>query len=489
MSFMDWFKSKPEPAKVRKVVRRYEAARPTRIAGGFGTTTGHAVNEILRGDLRGLIAHCRQQSENNDYLKAYFEIIDRNVLGPQGIRLQANARERDGRPDKRANDQLEEGFRKWGEFGTPTVCGTHSWRSAQGLITRTTARDGNILIRQFEGKNLNEFGYQIQLLEVDHLDLEMNQTLNDGGRIIMGVEVDRFQRVRAYHLFTTHPGETSSGLPRERERVPADKIIHVFKAERCAQALGVPWAYTALRRLNLLRGYEEAAMTAARAGASKMGFFEKTESDTLDPDLIDDDEETEGVSLIEDLEPGTIETLPDNYKFQGFDPGYPNGEMEPFMKVALRGAAAGLGVAYSSLANDLEKANFSSLRAGLGEERDEWRNKQRFFWETYHNRVYRGWLRSALLFGAVNLPFAKIDKFENVRWRPRGWQPVNPQQESTSNRMELEDSLRSPQQIVGERGQDLDEVYEEIAAAQTLAKELGIEVMPKSPTVVGEPAE
>lgn len=458
---------------VSNTKRRYEAAHPSRIAGGFGIAPQASMNERLRGDLRGLVAHCRQQSENNDYLKAYLDMVERHVIGPDGIRLQAEAKNDNGQLDKPANAQIETAWKKWGRFGNPTVDGCHTWKSAQDLIARSTARDGNVFLRQFRGANFGEFGYRLQILEMEHLDLDMNQTMNNGSRIVMGIEIDQFQKVVAYNMFRQHPGDSRAGVERDRVRIPADQIIHVFRSERPGQALGIPWTYTALRRLNLLRGWEEASMTAARAGASKMGFFEQDAEEDLDPDEIDESE-TENGHLIENMDPGIVETLPPGVRFNGFDPGYPNGEMEPFMKLMLRGGAAGLGVAYSSLANDLEGANFSSLRSGLGEERDQWRMEQRFFSDHVNDRVYLSWLRMAMGVGAINLPFRKLEKFSDVRWRPRGWQAVNPAQEATANDKELQANLTSPQEIVARRGQSLDEVYEQIAAAKQLLAEHGL---------------
>jgi lambda family phage portal protein len=491
MGLKDWiFGTAPWAGATKDVVaskpsrRLYEAARPSRIAAGFTNTSAYrSANEILRSDLRGLINHSRQQSENNDYLKSYLSLVRRNVIGPTGVGMQNVAVNQDGSLDKIANDVIETAWDRWGKLGSPTIDGEHSWLSLQNVVAQTVARDGSILVRQFVGRQFGPFGYKLQPLEVDFLDIEMNQDLGNGRCIRMGVELDADGRRAAYHVFTRHPGDYQPGRARDRLRIPAEQMFCIFRPERPGQLLGVPWAYSALRRLNMLRGYEEAAITAARVGAAKMGFYQKTDgTDDVDPDALDGQETTETGHLINEVEPGMLEKLPVGYEFKSHDPQYPNGEMQQFMKVVLQGAAAGLDVSYVTLANDLSGANFSSLRAGKGEEREEWRCLQQWIIEQFHDRVFRNWIGTALLLGQLGrLPPEKADKFTQPRWRPRGWAYVSPGEEANANQREMAAMIRSPQQIVAERGEDLETIFADLQAAKNLAAQYGLEFNPAPP--------
>ena len=55
------------------------------------------------------------------------------------------------------------------------------------------------------------------------------------------------------------------------------------------------------------------------------------------------------------------------------DPRFPTNTHKEFMQSVLRNISSALLVMYPSLANDLEGVNFSSIRAGLVDERDMWR--------------------------------------------------------------------------------------------------------------------
>ena len=146
MGILDYLfgRSPPAPRPAPKVsVRRYDAARPANIAGGFSAAGGlRSPYDNIRWDLRGLIAHSRQQAENNDYMKSWLDAVVRNVIGHQGVRLQNEARDTNGSLDKVANGIIEEGWSRWGRLGTPTVDGGLSWIDMQSLVVRTVARDG-----------------------------------------------------------------------------------------------------------------------------------------------------------------------------------------------------------------------------------------------------------------------------------------------------------------------------------------------------------
>src|SRR3989337_457635 len=115
-----------------------------------------------------------------------------------------------------------------------------------------------------------------------------------------------FKQKTAYEILTKHPGDaTYCRHGRTHERIHAEDIIHGFVVERPGQSRGVPWMHTAMTRLNMIAGYEEAELVGARLGASKMGFFTSPDGDGFMGDDVDD----KG-SIITDAEPGTFNQLP-----------------------------------------------------------------------------------------------------------------------------------------------------------------------------------
>jgi lambda family phage portal protein len=233
-----------------------------------------------------------------------------------------------------------------------------------------------------------------------------------------------------------------------------------------------------MRRLAMLGGYEEAALVAARVGASKMGFFTSSTDEPVGPPQGERD--TADGALIQDAEPGTFETLPEGYDFKEWNPQYPHGEMATFNKVMLRGAAAGLGVAYNGLAGDLEGVNFSSIRAGTIEERDAWRMVQRFVRARLHSVVVSHWLEQSLLKGAIALPFAKFDKFNRAVWHARGWDWVDPKNDIEASALEIALGLASRTKIAARKGGNFEQTLRELSSEQDLARKYGVPLLDPS---------
>jgi lambda family phage portal protein len=451
-------------------VRAYKAARPGRLANGFAFAggLGTSTREETRRDLRGLIAHARFAAQNIDYIKSYEMMVRRHVVGRSGISLQMDVRDPGGEPDRIANDLIEDAWDRWTRRGVATPCGRLSWWNVENIAATMLAREGNFLLRVHRGARFGPFAFQVAPVPLDLLDLDHCAELAGGAYVDGGIEFDALGRVLAYHLFTSHPGDGRLRRGHKRVRVPARDVIHVMRPNESAQALGVPQAHTALRRFNMVGKYEEAALAAAHFGAAAMVFF-KQESD--DAPAGEDHAE-----VPDEIAAGTTATLPPGMDIAQYTPNYPDGEMPGFVKAMLRGGAAGLGVSYAGLSSDMEGANFSSLRDGRGEERDEWRMMQRDLVEALHAEVFRAWLPAALVSREVPLPETKLAKFDAATWRPRSWASVNPKEDEAANDLAIRNRLRAPSDIVADRGDDFEAIARRFAADLDLMRELGIPI-------------
>lgn len=446
----------PAPRK-----RKYDGATTTRLTNDWVTATLTANAEIQR-DLKRLRNRSRELARNNDYAVRYLQMLKSNVVGDKGIQLEMKVRDPDGSEDTRANERITESWKQWGKAANCTVTGEDTWKELQDLVIESAARDGNALVRIIRGFN-NPFLFALQPIESDRLDHELDKDLGNGRKIRMGVEFDRFHRRIAYHLLEDHPGERGRGLAggrRTHERVPAGNIIHVFKKHRIGQAMGVPWLASTMTRLNMLGGYEEAELVAARTAASKMGFFTKKT-----PENYTGPEDSDGNKLM-DAEPGSWEELPMGWEVQKWDPQHPNSQFEAFEKQVLRGIAAGLGISYHNLANDLASVNFSSGRLGENQERDQWKVEQRWLIDNFITPVFEAWLETQLMNQALNLPATKFDKFNAPEWRGRRWSFVDPQKEINAKIQAIKHGLETRQKALAEQGMDREQVDEELESDQ-----------------------
>ncbi|MEL6586753.1 MAG: phage portal protein [Pseudomonadota bacterium] len=472
MSIFDFFRrSHPAPVPTRAEpriatppklgVRKFKAARPSRLVHGFGSILPQSPRAEIRHDIRGLVNHARHAAQNVDHIKSYEMMVRRHVVGPRGVALDMNAKNVDGSADSLGNEAVMAAWKRWGQKGTCTPCGKLSWWGVEKVAATMLAREGNFLLRQWTGRRFGAFGFQVQPISIDLLCLDLMRGMSNGTYIDGGVELDTFHKPVAFYFWDGHPAEAHSGRTGRRIRVPAEDIVHVFRATETGQDLGVPESHTAVRRFNMLAKYEESALTAAHFGAAAMTFLEQT-----DPDGAPASPDASGMAeeLPTEVEAGAIVELPPGYEAKANPSSYPDANMPGFLKSMARGGAAGLGVSYAGLSSDMEGANFSSLKDGRGEERDEWRMFQRDLYEGLHMPVFAAWLPLALLTDQVRvagrpIPASRLDKFlDAASWRPRGWPSVNPKDDAVANEKDLENGLVAPSDIVAARGDDFEDL-------------------------------
>jgi len=453
----------------RRGSRGFAAAEVSDLFSDFAGTN-RSLNDLLVADLRKMRGRSRQLCLDNDYAKRFLAMVRTHIVGRRGIQLVAKPRE-NGVIDQLDKKYLEASWSRWGKRGVCDVTGRLSFADFQRLFITAVAQDGEALVVLVPGYP-NDWGFAAQMLEADHLDEDLNRKLANGNRIVMGVELDSWDRPIAYHLLTDHPGESVYTYNRRQyARVPAERVIHGFIQERPRQVRGIPWAHSAIRGLRMLGGYLEAELVASRLGAGKMGFFTSASGAAYKGDDVNDDG-----SLVTEVEPGTFEQLPEGTTFQGFDPQHPTTAFQNFTKAILRGVGAGLNVSYPTFANDLEGVNYSSIRSGVLEEREQWRVLQDWMGEALLEPVYQAWLAHSLLTGALNLPPRKIAKFQQVEWQPRGWSWVDPLKDIKASAEAIALGVATRQEIAAQQGKDWRDIVEALAEEEQIAQQLGVEI-------------
>ena len=442
-------------------------------------TTSQSMDWDLKASLPILRARSRDLSVNNDYAKKFLQMCCTHIVGANGFTLQVKSGDwKSGTfvPDDFANTAIENAFYDWGKRGNCDITGKHSFFDICNLYVKSVAREGEVIIRKIYGAG--KYGFQLQILDAERLDVQKNLLLDNGSYIKMGVEFDKYGKPLAYHMRQKHPADNNyyTEMGGVYERVPAEEIYHHFISDRPEQSRGLPWMHSVIRRLHNIGGYEHAAVVAARVGAAKMGFYTSPDGDGLP--LADDKDATGG--LIQDAEAGAFSVLPAGYDFKTYDPDYPHAMYADFIKANLRGVASGLGVAYNTLSNDLEGVNFSSIRTGVLEERDVWMALQNWMIESFLDDLFSTWLKIALLNRQVKLPngspipLAKFDKFNTFVWQGRRWQWVDPTKDMEANIMAINNGLKDRASVIAEQGRDKDDVFAALAAEQAEIEKMGL---------------
>lgn len=457
----------------KKKRRNFQAAASSRLTADLLTQSRH-ITDTLRSDLRALRARSRAVVMNNPHAKRFIDMCADGIIGPSGFILQSKIKKKtSGSPDTTANNMIESG---WRDFTKPENCGVTAQFSLNELsrtIVRTWATDGEVFIKLYRGTEHGKHGLQIQILDSDRVDEQLNKQLGGGGAIRLGIEYTSLGKPVAYYFLKSR--NVYSTYEKKYDVVPADEIIHLFRPNFAEQTRGIPWVYAALLNLNNLGAFEEAAIIAARIGASQMGFIKAPDGGES---LEYDGEDASGNPQI-DAEPGAFPVLPQGYDISSWTPRFPDAAVGPFLQATLHSIAAGLGVSHHNLTGDMTSVNYSSARIAELGERDTWITLQNFVIEHLITKLYDQWLTMQALMQRMNIPLVALDKFKSVHWQGRRWAWVDPEKEINSKVTAITNKLTSRSRVVAADGADFEDILTELKQEDDLMKQLGIKEEPQ----------
>lgn len=479
--------------------RSYAGANYDRLTEDFlaPLTTGDAE---MRTRIRTLRQRARELERNEPYSRRFLGRLEDNIYDHHGITFRSLAgdwRRINGRLVFKIDDSdaaiIEEAYERWRR--NPYVTGDMDLNEGGRLSLRSVARDGDMLIRPVYGKRWND-GIALQLLEADMCDDYKNEIIRDPGpggkvkrQVRMGVELDEYFTAVGYWILKEHPGDQQWWFSEGywSERYPAEDFIHPFHRTRITQCRDVTWLCAIMRDLRMLDGYDEAAIVAARTGAAKMGFITRGYNDPGAPFTGEEGfDDSEAGDKAMDAEPGLIEDLSQTpgLNFSAWDPAYPHEQYADFVKARLRRIGAALDTSYYAIANDLTEVNFSSIRAGLLEDREKFKALQTWWINREERKIFLAWLEAALINGTVRdpvtmvaLPFSKLEKFQRCQFRPRRWPWVDPKNDAEADKLAVDNRFKSRSEVIEENSRNtFEKVILEQAKEQQFAEENGVEL-------------
>jgi lambda family phage portal protein len=457
-------------APTRQRNGNFAAARPSRLTEDWGIYNTSADIDLW-GKLRPLRARARRLSTNNPLGQKYLRMCKKNIVGPDGITLQMKVPMKKGKKlNKKLNAEIEAAWKIFCDKKVCTVTGKMSMSQAQRFAVEQWKRDGEAIVRLVT-YDRNPFNLALQFFDPDQLDSDFFlYTMPNGNQVRMGVEVDPYGKPVAYYMWNRHPDEMSSA-PRFRIRVDARDIIQLYVEQRVGQTRGFPEMAPSMLPIHMIGKYAEAEVIAARTAAEKQGFFERA-ADSAGYEGERDAED----NLIMKAEPGMLEELPTGVSFKPWDAQHPTHAFPFFMKSQIRMAGAGLDVSYEAFANDREGVNYSSIRAGLLDERDTWKTEQSVMKDNFCQPIFERFLENAWLAGIIKLDGLPSDYFGYANWHARGWPWVDPLKDIQAAVLANENGYVTKSQQMGENGNDFEETIDEIKYEQDYITESGVKL-------------
>lgn len=435
------------------------------------------INEHIFRDLKTLRARSRDLAKNDVHVKKFLRVIKSNVIGRSGIKLQSKVLNSNGTIDDAAVLAIETAWKDFGDWGVANVKNSMTFVEMQNMFWEQLLRDGEVIVLKVFSDTVNRFGFGLQFIDPEALEIQNNRELKNGNKIRMGVEINPTGVPVAYHFSSTDTTHDTYYKFNNRGyiRISANRIMHRFFSEYADQVRGIPEIAVAMTRIKNLDGYEQAEIISKRVSASKMGFFSRNE----DGEGYEGEENEDG-TISMDASPGVIEEVGSNVNFMQFDPTHDGGSYEAFVRMFKHSIATGLGISNHSLTGDMAGVNFSTARIALIEDRDFFMAFQDWFISCFYKPVFHHWLESSLIRGQLTIPtggtlrLSDLPRYKNATFQGRRWLWVDPLKDMTANEKAVALGLTSRRALIAEQGKDPDEVFAEIAEENRKLKELGI---------------
>jgi capsid protein len=436
-----------------------------------------------RFNFRLLRARARSFARNNPWIVGFLDELANNVVGANGIMLQAMIRTALDKPAKATNDEIERGWKEWRYPENASADGHDSFTEIERQVIDTIAVDGECFVRRLRGFPNVRLRAADRRRRPRRRDVQRRRwpesESDPHGRRSRPLEsrgrLPRLDALRRGH--GRHRAETRAGA----RRGDASPVRPVASREHRARHHVVRANPRPMRHMS---EYELNHVVSSRAAAAKTAVIINKSDKALD--MWEGPKKGEEPRMFE-LEAGVIPELLPGQEIQTFDPTFPTANYGDFVTAVLRGVARGLKVSYLTLTGDLRQANYSSMRAGLLPERDHWRSLQVWFATHFHRVTYRDWVDMAALKRAIAVDARLGSDYYDVAWRGRGWKWVDPKNELEAFEKEVQLGLNSRKRGAAEQGNDYEEIVDERAEEEAYADDAGVDVSLVSPATKALP--
>ncbi len=202
-------------------------------------------------------------------------------------------------------------------------------------------------------------GLKLQLYPAEQLDESKSADLGNGAYIAAGVEFDAQGERVAYWIKPYVPTQMFDTYA-QPVRVDAADVLHLRRLDGIGQIRGVSWFAPILLKLADLGLLSDALLKGFQVAALHAGFLE----DQNGIGGLPFEGEKDGDALDVSLEPGVVRRLPAGYKISFSNPQAAQQSIE-FLTSQIETIAAGLNVPAFMVSANVNRANYSSLRAAL----------------------------------------------------------------------------------------------------------------------------
>jgi lambda family phage portal protein len=379
---------------------------------------------------------------------------------------------------KKYNQQLEAiGDTVWPRID---ISGTMSLWECTRLMQRHLRFDGEALaVLSDKVRKGSKIPLVVEIVDPDRLETPPSEIANPLCRF--GVLKDRDGEITHYYIRTTHPGDDKE-FKTDYDKVPADRVIHVFEKWFAGQSRGLPWFTRALHRIQDGEDLTEAGIVAAQVEACFVGSITPPPTVGLTPDQIARNmaSAVEAVGNIRDMQPGTMRVeMPGTTTTFG-SPPHGNNTVAVLQELNYRRIAGALNMAYEMLLKDWRGVSFAGGRLVLQGMRQDVECRQKRLCESWLGRIWCRMVEEAVMFGKCSIPVTSFTQWPEVftrhKWTPPAWgYAINPLQEVQALVLARDENLITAAEATSSySGEDYEATVEERAAERQLERDLNV---------------
>jgi len=464
------FKSRtpPEQHFHRQIRARFDAAQTTRDNSRHWAMADYmSADQEAKPEVRRILRQrSRYEIANNSYAKGLVQMLANDTIGT-GPRLQVLTE------DETYNDVVETEFALWAE----------AVKLPQKLRMMRIARcqDGEAFAALVTNPKVRHpVKMDVQLVEADRVAGKMRW--EDDENSVDGITYDRWGNPVDYRILKYHPGDVKFATGDEAFHIPAEFMLHVFRADRPELHRGVPELTAALPLFAQLRRYNLAVLSAAEAAADFAAIL------YTDAPPDGEAEKVPPMDALE-LERNMMLTVPAGWKMAQLDSKQPTANHAEFVKIILSEIARCAVSTYGSVSGDFSGHNYASGRLD-----NQLYHKSilvdRSFWESEAlNRIFDCWYREYAL--AEGNPLEQ--RTPRHTWFWDGFVHVDPTKEATAQETRLLNHTTTLAAECAKDGRDYMSVLRQRSKEIKLMRQMGIpipgESRPRQSTESGKPDE
>ena len=459
----------------------YEGADSDRLHGHRWMTSRLSADAALeQGMNHGELQQRSRQLYRSDSIGGAIDQDVDHVVGT-GFTAQAKVREFSGycteTQAKKYNDQLELIAEE--VFSTIDVSRRMSLWESSRLVKRLNRVDGeSITILSDSPSPGKPIPIATEIVDSDRLSTPPEESNNPLCRF--GVLRDEYGQITHYYIQRTHPYDNKE-FKFSWDKVPANRVIHVFEKWFAGQSRGLPWFTRALHRMLDAKDLDEAGIIAAQVEACYVAFI-NVPNPGLDANGVANQlaDTTELGKRLRDMEPGMISVNTDGATVDFGSPSKGNSSVPALQQMNYHRIAAALNMSYEMLSKDWGGISFAGGRLILAGVKKDVRGRQKRLMESWLTPIWNRMVFEAVLLGKCDIPISKYNDrpaiFQRHRWMPPAWEYcVNPGEEIKAWKMAMDENVITKSQVTAEySGEDFEDTARERQREREIEREAKI---------------